>query len=260
MRDPVVATFCSDDTLEVERDPLSGDVFDPPVMVNVAAACAALSQWNLRVTAEARGAHIWEEFWLRVENHPGGCALPDLLRSSASTDPRQRNCNSMPRPCAMPSGQRCLPYSAAPSRLMRVATKCSLRNARNALVSTAAATTQASSPWPAHWAPSTRAIRWMRRKALSATVTCTLSPGVTPALSRPSPCWPTRNRPIRPARTMVTPRRAYADGAWLRLPFTEREIAQSRTPQRPAQALTPPAEWAQLARGKDSWHCMRGES
>ncbi|WP_366143136.1 penicillin acylase family protein, partial [Algiphilus sp.] len=23
--------------------------------------------------------------------------------------------------------------------------------------------------------------------------------------------------------------RAYADGAWLRLPFTEREIAQSRT-------------------------------
>jgi len=42
----------------------------PAGTVQTAAACAALRAWDNTGNVEARGAHVWDEFWIRVENLP----------------------------------------------------------------------------------------------------------------------------------------------------------------------------------------------
>ena len=228
MRDPVVATFCSDDTLEVERDPLSGDVFDPPVMVNVAAACAALSQWNLRVTAEARGAHIWEEFWLRVET------IPVDARYQTSFDPARPLTTPAELQLDAPAlrdafGSAVLAIQRSPFALdaRRDEVLFAEREERIGLYGGCdypGVFTMACSLGSIDAGYSMDAeegaignsylhvVTWGDSGAVEAFTMLAHSQSSDPA----SPHYGDATR-------------AYADGAWLRLPFTEREIAQSRT-------------------------------
>ena len=60
---PVV---CATPTISVARDPQTGETFAPAKVVNVALACSTLQAWNNTGNTDARGAHIWDEFWARA--------------------------------------------------------------------------------------------------------------------------------------------------------------------------------------------------
>ena len=60
---PVV---CASPTITVARDPQTAEVFSPAKVVNVALACSTLQAWNNTGTTDARGAHVWDEFWARA--------------------------------------------------------------------------------------------------------------------------------------------------------------------------------------------------
>lgn len=102
-------------------DPYMGDT--PAGTVDTTAACAALSTWDNTGNSEARGAHIWDEFWTRVESLPNRGALyavpfdaadplntPRDLKSSAADTLRQMfgaaliRVNASPYPVNAPRG------------------------------------------------------------------------------------------------------------------------------------------------------------
>lgn len=62
------------------------------VAVEVAAACASLRSWNNRGSSDARGSHVWDEFWTRVAK------LPSSQLFAVAFDPA--------RPLDTPSGLR----------------------------------------------------------------------------------------------------------------------------------------------------------
>lgn len=65
-----IALLCTGTTIQVNGDTLTGTTFPSPVTVDPAAACAALQAWDNTGTRTARGAHVWDEFWSRVVKVP----------------------------------------------------------------------------------------------------------------------------------------------------------------------------------------------
>ena len=61
---------CTQPQISVPADPLTEESFTPARVVEVASACTALRAWNNTGNGDARGAHVWDEFWSRI-------ALPD---------------------------------------------------------------------------------------------------------------------------------------------------------------------------------------
>ena len=64
----VLALVCAVPRIDVAaaNDPYLGDT--PAGTVQTAEACAALRAWDDTDNIDARGAHVWDEFWGRVEN------------------------------------------------------------------------------------------------------------------------------------------------------------------------------------------------
>lgn len=58
---------CATPTIAVAGDAATGETFSPPQNVDVAAACTTLRAWNNTGTVDARGSHVWDEFWNRVQ-------------------------------------------------------------------------------------------------------------------------------------------------------------------------------------------------
>ncbi len=56
---------CATPSVSINGDPESGDSF-PALAVDVRAACAALRDWDNSGNPNARGAHVWDEFWRRA--------------------------------------------------------------------------------------------------------------------------------------------------------------------------------------------------
>ncbi|MET3138827.1 acyl-homoserine-lactone acylase [Undibacterium sp. GrIS 1.2] len=61
----VLPMICGSTTLTISSDPETGESF-PAKLVNVSAACTALSSWDNTGNPGVRGPHIWDEFWRRV--------------------------------------------------------------------------------------------------------------------------------------------------------------------------------------------------
>lgn len=71
-KDAALAAVCSGTpaaALPLAADPLGGAI-SPAVNVDVALACSTLAAWNGRGTADARGTHVWDEFWARAQRIP----------------------------------------------------------------------------------------------------------------------------------------------------------------------------------------------
>jgi acyl-homoserine-lactone acylase len=65
-RDEVRDAFCKEGTMPFERDVLTGEESDPPAIVDVREACAALGAWDGRNDPDSRGSLVWDELWLRI--------------------------------------------------------------------------------------------------------------------------------------------------------------------------------------------------
>lgn len=61
-----LALVCGAPSIAVAADPLTGETFNPARNIDVSAACAALAAWDNTGNSEARGAHLWDEFWFRA--------------------------------------------------------------------------------------------------------------------------------------------------------------------------------------------------
>ena len=58
---------CAQPQISVAADALTGDSFSPPRAVDVGAACTVLRAWDNTGNADARGSHVWDEFWNRIK-------------------------------------------------------------------------------------------------------------------------------------------------------------------------------------------------
>jgi acyl-homoserine-lactone acylase len=58
---------CATPLISVAADPLTKQTFSPAKSVDVAAACSTLRAWNNTGNGDARGSHVWDEFWNRVQ-------------------------------------------------------------------------------------------------------------------------------------------------------------------------------------------------
>jgi acyl-homoserine-lactone acylase len=96
-----LALVCATPRITVAADPQTGEAFSPPRKVDTRAACAVLKAWNNTGTATARGAHVWDEFWERAALMPSASLhavpfsakdpinTPRGLKSSAAAGLRQ---------------------------------------------------------------------------------------------------------------------------------------------------------------------------
>ncbi|WP_288108432.1 penicillin acylase family protein [Limnobacter sp.] len=55
--------------------------------VQTAQACAALAAWDGRANLDSKGAHLWQEFWLRAIQNPGISAGGQSVRSPVALPP-----------------------------------------------------------------------------------------------------------------------------------------------------------------------------
>ncbi|MEC5161365.1 MULTISPECIES: penicillin acylase family protein [unclassified Janthinobacterium] len=78
---PLLESICSQRVVKVERDSLTGKIFDAPRPVRLAQACRVLGGWNDSANAGERGALLWEQFWARVEK------IPEAERFAVPFDP-----------------------------------------------------------------------------------------------------------------------------------------------------------------------------
>lgn len=69
-RADVVNALCATASINLQNDVVTSTVFNPAVPVDVSAACAALRDWAGTGVADARGTHVWDEFWSRAERLP----------------------------------------------------------------------------------------------------------------------------------------------------------------------------------------------
>jgi len=67
---PALDMVCGVRRIEVKGDAQTGEAFSPPRGVDTASACAVLKVWNNTGAATARGAHVWDEFWSRASRLP----------------------------------------------------------------------------------------------------------------------------------------------------------------------------------------------
>lgn len=172
-------------------------------------ACEVLRQWNGTADIDARGANLWDEFWLRVMH-----IAPERLHE-AGYDPN--------KPLATPSGfntdnpavlqdlRQALSGAALALRLNGFALDSrrgdilyTIRNGARVPLYTAAATKSAISRSSARVARSMRrAIRWT--STVRAIVTCRSSRSARRA-SRPTQCSPIPRRTIPPRHISATRR------------------------------------------------------
>ena len=61
-----LSVVCADPTITVARDPQTKETFATPKVVDVALACNTLQAWDNTGNTNARGAHVWDEFWARA--------------------------------------------------------------------------------------------------------------------------------------------------------------------------------------------------
>ena len=64
----VLPIVCDGTPIAVTKDPLTTDAIGPSV--DVSAACTALAAWDGTGVTGARGAHLWDEFWSRASQIP----------------------------------------------------------------------------------------------------------------------------------------------------------------------------------------------
>ena len=57
---------CAQPQISVASDALTDEVFSPARAVDVTAACTVLRAWNNTGNGDARGSHVWDEFWSRI--------------------------------------------------------------------------------------------------------------------------------------------------------------------------------------------------
>jgi acyl-homoserine-lactone acylase len=69
----VLPAICAIPTIALGADPyVDGSArYVPPRQIDVSRACEVLRAWDNSGRSQARGAHIWDEFWLRLEKTPG---------------------------------------------------------------------------------------------------------------------------------------------------------------------------------------------
>jgi acyl-homoserine-lactone acylase len=75
---PALAQLCNGEPVDVAKDMLTGEVFQPPRQVDLAPACRVLRVWDNTGNAGSRGAPLWNAFWARAEKIDGAqlYALP----------------------------------------------------------------------------------------------------------------------------------------------------------------------------------------
>ncbi|MFT3665367.1 penicillin acylase family protein [Piscinibacter sp.] len=69
-KEQALPLVCADASIAVTADSRTGEAFNPARTVDVGAACAALAAWDNTGNADARGAHLWDEFWTRASRIP----------------------------------------------------------------------------------------------------------------------------------------------------------------------------------------------
>ena len=57
---------CANPTIAVAKDPQTNETFATPKVVNVTLACNTLRAWDNIGSTDSRGAHVWDEFWARA--------------------------------------------------------------------------------------------------------------------------------------------------------------------------------------------------
>ncbi|MDC9583238.1 penicillin acylase family protein [Xenorhabdus sp. PR6a] len=62
----VLEQVCITPLVSVQRDVLKGELFVPERKVNLTEACTVLRAWDNTGNSDARGAHIWDGFWMRL--------------------------------------------------------------------------------------------------------------------------------------------------------------------------------------------------
>ncbi|KTT22157.1 penicillin acylase family protein [Pseudacidovorax intermedius] len=68
VKDQALALACtSPTTVSVTADAATGQSYSPARTVDIAAACDQLRNWDSTGNPDARGAHVWDEFWRRAE-------------------------------------------------------------------------------------------------------------------------------------------------------------------------------------------------
>ncbi len=65
---PVLASVCQTKSVKVQADPLDGKKIARTASLKQ--ACQVLSDWRNTGNADDRGAHLWEQFWARIESLP----------------------------------------------------------------------------------------------------------------------------------------------------------------------------------------------
>jgi len=68
-KDDALAAVCTAPQVSISGDPLTNESFAAR-NVDIAQACEVLRAWNNTGNTEARGAHIWDEFWARASLLP----------------------------------------------------------------------------------------------------------------------------------------------------------------------------------------------
>ncbi|MCO6440623.1 MAG: penicillin acylase family protein [Nitrococcus mobilis] len=67
----LLADICAErHVVTVTRDSVTGEAFSPARVIDLSGACEVLRQWNNTGNTNARGVHIWDEFWARANLIP----------------------------------------------------------------------------------------------------------------------------------------------------------------------------------------------
>ncbi len=68
---PALAQLCNGVPVDIAKDMLTGETFQPPRQVDLAPACRVLRAWDNTGDAGSRGAPLWNAFWARAEKIDG---------------------------------------------------------------------------------------------------------------------------------------------------------------------------------------------
>lgn len=85
-RQQVLDGLCTEASLPLASDVYLGTSFNPPVDVDITAACAAIRDWDGRNNPDSVGSLGWDEFWFRVDRL---AADPSLRPFAVAFDPAQ---------------------------------------------------------------------------------------------------------------------------------------------------------------------------
>lgn len=69
-KDELLRTVCPRGEITVAHDVLTDEKLTPTRAVDVRTACEVLRKWDNTGASDARGAHIWDEFWKRAARFP----------------------------------------------------------------------------------------------------------------------------------------------------------------------------------------------